>query len=170
MAFNGETDIGERIGGLMDKIVSKNGISSGFVMNMPEHNKYIVRLGGDVGADLIFGLSCIDFKIPLTMKLPDPFYYKRSVKPHPDKRWIERFHTVRDYADEIQYSGDTNDWRNNFKRNVDMISPADLVYVAYRYDDLDQYTGTTRPRTGGTSHGIMTAKKFERKIIHLKVT
>lgn len=47
MAFNGETDIGERIGGLMDKIVSKNGISSGFVMNMPEHNKYIVRLGGD---------------------------------------------------------------------------------------------------------------------------
>jgi hypothetical protein len=128
------------------------------------------RWGGAPGSDIIFAEVCLTLDIPIELYLPDPFYEKRYIR---GTVWEDRFNQLAADAIGIDYAAQTNDWRNNFTRNTRMLTGADLVFAAYKYDDIDKFTKSYRPRKGGTSHGIQTALKlgFElgSTLIHIPV-
>lgn len=127
------------------------------------------RWGGAPGADTLFAEMCHRLEIPLHLYLPDPGYVDRSLKGH----WRQRHEDMAVVSESVHYSSMNPDWRNNFTRNVDMMTDAWRVYVAYKYDDIDKYTARFRPRKGGTSHGIMTALRlgfeFDKNLVYLPI-
>lgn len=117
------------------------------------HPRLSGRCGMAAGADIIFGELLVELGISFDAFIPDHGYFDRYVP----LAWKQRHNDLLAKASTVIYCAQQHDWKNNFLRNDMMISGVDLIYAAYRYDDIDQFRATYRPRKGGTAACIMSA-------------